>query len=190
MTNKRDLILDATLNLLATRGFHGFSIRDVAQAAKVATGTLYLYFADREDLIEQLHTEIVHRVAQYVFTSHDPEQSLQKQFQGFCMAFWSLFKEQPSILLSKSQFDHMPLEAQRSRHQYALEVFAPMTHFFAQGREQGLIKDLPDDILTSLCFEPYFVIARRSMLGLIDVDDAALEKIIQASWDAIEKRRN
>ncbi|MDF3012757.1 MAG: TetR/AcrR family transcriptional regulator, partial [Cellvibrio sp.] len=37
--NKCDIILAATLNLLASRGFHGFSIRDVAKEAGVATGT-------------------------------------------------------------------------------------------------------------------------------------------------------
>ncbi|MEX0614479.1 MAG: TetR/AcrR family transcriptional regulator, partial [Methylophaga sp.] len=36
---KRDAILNATLELLASSGFHGFSIKQLAAKAGVATGT-------------------------------------------------------------------------------------------------------------------------------------------------------
>jgi TetR/AcrR family transcriptional repressor of multidrug resistance operon len=186
--NKREVILDATLALLASRGFHGFSIRDVAKEAGVATGTVYLYFEDREDLIKKLHGQIIETVGQQVFVAVEKEISLYQQFQGMCRRFWSVFQQQPEIILSKGQFDHLPVDLLRSRHEEAKVVLEPLFTFFICGREQQILKDFPDEILFSLAFEPYFEIARKSLQGFVGVDEAMLERIICASWDAIAVR--
>lgn len=183
--NKCDLILAATLKLLASRGFHGFSIRDVAKEAGVATGTVYLYFEDREDLIKKLHSQIIATVGQEVFIAVEKEMSLYQQFQGMCRRFWGLFQQQPEMILSKGQFDHLPADLLRSRHEEAKVVLEPLFTFFIRGREQQVLKDFPDEILFSLAFEPYFEIARKSLQGFVTVDEAMLEKIIHASWDSI-----
>jgi TetR/AcrR family transcriptional repressor of multidrug resistance operon len=183
--NKCELILAATLKLLASRGFHGFSIRDVAKESGVATGTVYLYFADREDLIKKLHSQIIETVGREVFISVEKEMSLYEQFQGMCRRFWMLFQQQPEMILSKGQFDHLPADLLRSRHEEAKVVLEPLFTFFIRGREQQLLKNFPDEILFSLAFEPYFEIARKSLQGFVSVDDTMLEQIIHASWDAI-----
>lgn len=183
--NKCDLILAATLKLLASRGFHGFSIRDVAKQAGVATGTVYLYFEDREDLIKKLHSQIIATVGEEVFIAVEKDMSLYQQFQGMCRRFWSLFQQQPEMILSKGQFDHLPADLLRSRHEEAKVVLEPLFTFFIRGREQQVLKNFPDEILFSLAFEPYFEIARKSLQGFVTVDEAMLEQIIHASWDSI-----
>ncbi|WP_049630126.1 TetR/AcrR family transcriptional regulator [Cellvibrio sp. pealriver] len=189
MMNKCELILDATLHLLAHRGFHGFSIRDVAKESGVATGTVYLYFEDREDLIKQLHGQIIDRVARQVFAESTVEVDLFQQFRRMCLNFWSLFLQKPAIVLSKGQFDHLPPDVLRSRHEEARLVLEPLFTFFSRGREQKILKDLPDEILFSLGFEPYFEIARKTMQGIISIDEAMLEEIILASWDSISLQK-
>ena len=186
--NKCDIILAATLSLLANRGFHGFSIRDVAKEAGVATGTVYLYFEDREDLIKKLHSQIIDTVGREVFSVPDQQSSLYQQFHSMCWNFWRLFKLQPDIILSKGQFDHLPLDLLHSRHEEAKVVLEPLFTFFLRGREQRALKDFPDEILFSLAFEPYFEIARKSLQGFVVVDDEMLEQIIRASWDSIAVR--
>lgn len=183
--NKRDAILEATLHLLANKGFHGFSIKQVADQAGVAAGTVYLYFNDREDLILQLYTEISNRVAAHLFAGHDTQQSLFEQFRQLCLSFWQLFKQKPEILLSKNQFDHLPPDLLRNRYADARATFYPLLAFFDRGREEGVMKNLSDEILFSLGFEHYFALARKSMIGLVEIDDDVLEKTIAASWDAI-----
>jgi TetR/AcrR family transcriptional repressor of multidrug resistance operon len=60
-----------------------------------------------------------------------------------------------------------------------------LRELFAEGRHQKRIKDLPDDVLGSLSFEPYMYMASQQLLGVIQVDEAQLNKIMDASWDAI-----
>ncbi len=188
MTSKCEIILAATLKLLASKGFHGFSVRDVAKEAGVATGTLYLYFDDREDLINKLHGQIINRVAAELRATQQHGLSLAEQFKNLGQTFWQLFMREPEILLSKGQFDHLPPDLLRSLNEVARQELTPLFEFFSQGRDRALLKDLPDDILFSLGFEPIFEIARKRLLGLIDVDDDMLEKIVAASWEAIAQK--
>jgi AcrR family transcriptional regulator len=54
---KRQGIVDAALRLFATRPFHEVRLEDVATAAKVGKGTVYIYFKSKEDLYGSLITE-------------------------------------------------------------------------------------------------------------------------------------
>lgn len=186
--SKREVILEATLSLLANRGFHGFTIRDVAKAAGVATGTVYLYFKDRDDLIWELHSQIINTVAEDVFSGILPEQPLYEQFQMMCRGFWGLYQRRPEMILSKAQFDHLPVELLHSRREEAKVILEPLYTFFTRGREQHILKNFPDEILFSLAFQPYFEIARQTLQGFVRVDSQMLEPIIRASWDAIAVR--
>src|SRR5436853_3113384 len=48
---KRDAILRAAIDVFASRGFFNAQVADVARAAGVAAGTVYLYFRSKDDLL-------------------------------------------------------------------------------------------------------------------------------------------
>ncbi|HYT69539.1 MAG TPA: TetR/AcrR family transcriptional regulator C-terminal domain-containing protein [Vicinamibacterales bacterium] len=48
---KRDAILRAATDIFAARGFFNAQVADVARAAGVAAGTVYLYFRSKDDLL-------------------------------------------------------------------------------------------------------------------------------------------
>lgn len=50
-SDKRDLILRAAIDTFAARGFFTAQVADVARAAGVAAGTVYLYFRGKDDLL-------------------------------------------------------------------------------------------------------------------------------------------
>src|SRR6478672_13510048 len=48
---KRDAILRAAIDTFAERGFFNAQVADVARGAGVASGTVYLYFRGKDDLL-------------------------------------------------------------------------------------------------------------------------------------------
>jgi AcrR family transcriptional regulator len=51
---RRAVILDAALEEFAARGFADTRLDDVARRARIAKGTIYLYFRDKESLFQEL----------------------------------------------------------------------------------------------------------------------------------------
>src|SRR5215475_5525124 len=48
---RRNQILDAATTVFAEKGFHRATIRDVAKAAGIADGTIYIYFENKTALL-------------------------------------------------------------------------------------------------------------------------------------------
>ena len=59
--DKRERILRAAVEVFARNGFFGSRVADVAKEAGVADGTIYLYFAGKEDLLVTIFREKVHQ---------------------------------------------------------------------------------------------------------------------------------
>ncbi len=58
-TERLDRILEAGARVLGERGYHGASMRQVAEAAGTSLGTLYHYLAGKEDLLYQVQRRIL-----------------------------------------------------------------------------------------------------------------------------------
>jgi TetR/AcrR family fatty acid metabolism transcriptional regulator len=62
---KRDAILRAAIDVFAERGYFNAQVADVARAADVAAGTVYLYFRSKDDLLVSIFEKIMReRLAQ------------------------------------------------------------------------------------------------------------------------------
>ncbi|WP_339897242.1 TetR/AcrR family transcriptional regulator [uncultured Gilvimarinus sp.] len=185
--DKRRAILDATLSLLSERGFHGFSMKQLAERAGVAAGTIYLYFEDRDDLIGKLHDEVVREIAAHAFSGLDTSAPLEQQLRLILRNVWQFGMRRPAAMLTKAQFDHLPPDILRGRRDAAHMVFQPFLTLLDNGRQAGKIKELPDDVLAALCFDPLCSMISQHHLDLLRISDAEFERILDATWDAISR---
>jgi AcrR family transcriptional regulator len=56
---RREHILAAARRVFASRGFRGTTIADIADEANIALGTIYLYFASKEDVFAALNQQLI-----------------------------------------------------------------------------------------------------------------------------------
>src|ERR671927_634555 len=56
-TSKRDRILRAAVDVFAQNGYFNAKVAEIAKAAGVADGTIYLYFDGKEDLLVNIFRE-------------------------------------------------------------------------------------------------------------------------------------
>lgn len=54
VTDRREQILQAAAQLFAQQGYHATTVSDIARAAQVAQGTVYLYFESKKAVFEAL----------------------------------------------------------------------------------------------------------------------------------------
>lgn len=78
----RRRILDAAVTCFARAGFHGTSMHEICQEARMSPGGLYRYFTSKDAIIEAIAQEERARNARYLSTAHVSENHLQALFDG------------------------------------------------------------------------------------------------------------
>jgi TetR/AcrR family fatty acid metabolism transcriptional regulator len=66
--DKRERILDAAVRVFARKGFYLTRVSEVAKAAGVADGTIYLYFKSKDDILLSLFEHRIERLLAFMDT--------------------------------------------------------------------------------------------------------------------------
>src|SRR5579871_6228612 len=66
--DKRERILDAAVRVFAKKGFYATRVSEVAKAAGVADGTIYLYFKSKDEILVSLFEDRVERLLLFLRT--------------------------------------------------------------------------------------------------------------------------
>jgi TetR/AcrR family fatty acid metabolism transcriptional regulator len=64
--DKHERILNAAVRVFAKKGFHATRVAEIAKAAGVADGTIYLYFQSKDDVLVSLFEDRVERLLTYM----------------------------------------------------------------------------------------------------------------------------
>jgi len=78
---KRDAILRAAIDVFAGRGYFNAQVADVARAAGIAAGTVYLYFKSKDDLLVSIFERTMREAltdGQAVTAVRDPRERLRR----------------------------------------------------------------------------------------------------------------
>jgi len=99
--NRRELILESAADLFVRRGYGGTSMRDIAKATGMLSGSLYYHFASKEALLLSVFEEGVRLLSDSVDQAlaaapNDPWERLQAGAQAHL-----------SVLLDGSNFAHV-----------------------------------------------------------------------------------
>ncbi len=80
--NKRERIIGAAARFFGDKGYHSTTTAEIAEAAGVAAGTIYIYFSSKEELLVAVFEEFlgVHmeRLREGVSRETDPEAKLHR----------------------------------------------------------------------------------------------------------------
>ena len=143
---RRTQILDAATTVFAEKGFHRTTIRQIAQQAGIADGTIYIYFKTKTDLL----LGILDRINESEQRKEDLGQASDGDFVGF---FTFYLRHRMQLLDANFQAfrailpDILNNAELRARYysQVIEPTFALATPIFQSWVDQGLIKpvDLP-----------------------------------------------
>lgn len=96
-SDKHRRIIEAAIKVFAKNGFYNSKVSEIARAANVADGTIYLYFQNKDDILISLFEEemqnVLVRVGAAVAQETDPARKLER----FAMAHLSLVEENQEL---------------------------------------------------------------------------------------------
>jgi TetR/AcrR family fatty acid metabolism transcriptional regulator len=79
--DKRERILDAAVRVFAKKGFYATRVSEVAKAAGVADGTIYLYFRSKDEILVSLFEDRVERLLAFLHTELPPSSTASEKLQ-------------------------------------------------------------------------------------------------------------
>jgi len=96
-TSKRERILSAAISVLAERGFHRTKIKDIAQEAGVADGTIYLYFKNKDHLLIDLFEEVMSRALNLFEEALKDKERADQQLEAFLLTHLRIVELEPEV---------------------------------------------------------------------------------------------
>jgi len=96
-SDKRIRILNAAVTVFADRGFFQSRVSDVADAAGVAGGTIYLYFKSKDDLLISLFEDRMDGIIRHVNDALSSVDSASTRLQIFVDKHLTMVEQHPEL---------------------------------------------------------------------------------------------
>jgi len=189
ITEKRQEILKAALELITAHGFHGAPIAAIAQRAGVGAGTIYRYFATKDILITELFEELHDQLCLHLLDGYDAQQPIRARFLHLNAALLRYFITHPQEFRYLEQYFNSPygVEFRRDKILKNGGERLPYRVLFEEGISQQVVRDLPLVILFALTFGPLLAVARDHILGFVALDERLLVLTVAACWESIKQ---
>ena len=189
-TRKRDEIVRSALELIAEHGFHGAPMSKIAEGAGVGVGTIYIHFENKEELINALYQELEAKLYPFLLDGYENDAPFRMRFFHLWAKLMRYFITFPLDFRYMEQFRNSPYGVACRRDKFLgtnvgrYDIFRELLE---QGAKQQVFKDVPLIILFSLSFGPLLAVTRDHVLGFVQLDEAMIEKTVEACWDAIKR---
>jgi AcrR family transcriptional regulator len=182
--DKRKALLKATLSLVNNNGFHAAPMSKIATLANVSPATIYIYFENKQDLINQLYLEVKGAFREQAFHNYAEGLPVKKGFEiiWYNMASYKINRPEESNFLF--QCDNTPMIDEKSREE-VLKNIEPLLNLWERGKREGIIKDICPYILYAFTIYPLAFLMTSQQRGDFELKDDLKTIAFQAAWDSI-----
>jgi AcrR family transcriptional regulator len=185
-------ILDAALAEFAARGFAAARMEDIAARAGVTKGTLYLYFASKEELFKSLVRESIGAVIAARQAEADLFEGPAAELLATVLRFIGYFARTsdravlPKIMMAEA--GNFPELVRFYRAEVVDRGMALLSAIIARGIARGEFRPVDPQQAARLCIAPMLlVILWRTSFALADAAAWDLEGLIEAHIDVLLK---
>lgn len=184
---KKCAIFESTLRLVMKQGFHGSPMSQIAQEAGVATGTIYHYFASKDELIIELFKHCKRRIGSAMFKAAEQWLPYQQRFVSIWINLVNFYIQYPEVLSFMEQFFSSPYAQVVHEKNCGVQMQNEMSNFLQQGIDEGHIKSLDINILSAAFIGTVTATAKRHTNGHYAFDESSMNEMVTIIWDGIKK---
>lgn len=182
--DKREAILLATLRLVNNNGFHAAPMSKIASEAGVSPGTIYLYFQNKEYLVNTLYCELKSKFSARIFSDFNPDTPVKIGFETIWRNVLDYKLSEPEEASFLEQCDNTPMVTEASR-EFGLKTVQPLFDLWERGKKEGIIKPFCWPMLYAFSLYPIIYVSRSYVKANKELGFDAINAAFGASWDAI-----
>lgn len=184
--DKREAILQAALELFAEQGFYGTAVPEIATRAKVAAGTIYRYFENKEALVNALFVRYKTQLGATLMSDFPFIESPRAQLHHFCLRAIDFARKEPLAFKFLEAHHHGAYLDAKSR-EVEEQVLAPARQFFANTERLKVTRAAPAEALAAIVWGSIVCVVRAGWEGRLELTDKLATLVEDAIWDAIRR---
>lgn len=145
--DKCEQIIEATADLIAANGLQSSPVAMVAKQACCGAGTIYRYFGTKEELVEAVYLQLMQRITSATLAGDDPGKGVRERLNNMWLNLFHYLSDTPRDAALIDQLSVAPAICELKQRAAQNELQAGIHGLFEEGRAQGIIKDLPNEVL-------------------------------------------
>ncbi len=178
---KEKSIKAAVIQLILQEGFHGTSISKIAKVAGVSPATVYIYFENKEVMLQDIYSEYSEEIFEYLLNRVHREMRGQQLIEVLVRSYYNYIRENKEIFSFVEQFSTCPSLASTCKETKGIKN---INHLIVEMKNNQLIKDYSNDNLIAIMFYPVKAIALNNRKSEAEKSDL-LQEMIRIIQDAL-----
>jgi AcrR family transcriptional regulator len=183
--DKRNALIKAPIHLVNNNGFHATPMSKIAKLANVSPATIYLYFENKQDLVNKTYIEVKSEYTQYAFATYNTSMSVEEGFKLIWKRIADFKLKEFENAMFLAQCDSTPMIDEPSR-QEGIKHLQPLLDLWARGKKEGIIKPISDYLLYAYAINPLSFLMISQNRGAFTLDKTHIEEAYQSAWNSIK----
>lgn len=157
-SEKYHRIIDAATKIFAKKGFFQAKVSEIAKEARVADGTIYLYFEGKDAILISLFEEQMELVLDNMRAQISKEEDAAKKIEKFALTHLKLIEKNRDMAeIIQVELRHSSKFMKEYKNEKFAEYLNIIDEIIREGQEKGIFKK---EIIPS--------IAKRAFFGALD----------------------
>ncbi len=183
--NKKELIREAAIKIMAREGFYNTKASWIAEEAGIAVGTIYNYFNSKEEILEYIFLIELKKRAGFISNIKKEKISIINKLERFLELHFQEIKNNPElgkILVREKEFPRN--DGRDHIGKYLKEIPGEIGVMIQKGLDEGELKKCNPEIIGASIF--------GSIQGIVEktINNNELELLDQAAEEIVDLLKN
>jgi AcrR family transcriptional regulator len=154
-------ILEAAFNVFADKGLRAATMQEIAEAASITKGTIYLYFESKEALfVETVRAQFEEIEALFPAIALEPDTDPEQLMRVLGRAFLDVVmtpKVARTIPLVIAEYNRLPVLKELYLTELIDRLDGPVAAYIAVARQAGVLRDIDPQIAARLVLGSFLI---------------------------------
>ena len=183
--DKRNALIKATIELVNNNGFHATPMSKIAKMANVSPATIYLYFENKQDLVNKTYIDVKALYTEYAFATYDSNATVEAGFEIIWKRIADFKLKECENAMFLAQCDNTPMIDEVSR-QEGIKHLQPLLDLWERGKNEGVIKPISNYLLYAYAINPLSFLMMAQKRDAFILNEKQLQAAYQSAWDSIK----
>jgi AcrR family transcriptional regulator len=179
-------IFEVTPQLVVKKGLSGVTMSDIAKAAKIATGTLYIYFESKEELITTVFQHFKKASIESYLIGYDEKESFKTAFKKVWTNMLKYRLEHFDEVIFIEQCTHS-LYAKHSLKYINMQQLQPLLCVMERGKKEKVLKELDGLTMLVVMVGGIAQLAKHIQYTQSEIPKEMIDAGFSICWDGLKK---